>query len=67
MVKIWTAGKPKEPGEKSITQQMNEIINEICDNYCKYPEACMSEREDPEDAEDLLYMTYCEKCPLMKW
>ena len=69
MKKEWTGrlSSGEESREKTITEQMGAIIDEICNNYCKYPEACMSEREDLDAAEALLYETYCAKCPLMKW
>ena len=50
--------------EKTITQLLQEIADDFCENYCKYPDVCMSERKDPDEAEDLLYSEYCNKaCP----
>lgn len=49
--------------EKTITDLLEEIEKEICDNYCKYPEICLAEVKDPDLAEDRLYDKYCEKCP----
>lgn len=43
-----------------------EVADEICDKYCKYPAICEAERKDPDEAEDLLYGTYCANCPLNK-
>ena len=64
MGKEWTAGKPREPKEKTIMEQINAIVDDICDNYCKYPDVCMSEKKDPDEAEDMLYQEYCVKCPM---
>lgn len=48
---------------KTVTDILAEIEKEICDNYCKYPDVCMKEVKDPDEAEDRLYNTYCVKCP----
>ena len=66
MAKVWTAGKPKEEKPKTVSEMLIEIEDEICDRYCKYPEICISEREDPADAEQLLFETYCATCPLSR-
>lgn len=65
MGKTWTAGKPQEK-EKTVTELLIWIENEICDNYCKYQDVCMSECKDPEDAEQMLYEKYCASCPLSR-
>ena len=66
MGKTWTAGKPKEPGEKTVTELLTWIEEQICDNYCKYYDVCLNEKKDPEDAEDMLYLEYCAKCPFSR-
>jgi len=48
---------------KTVTEILDEIEKEICDNYCKYPDVCMTEKKDVNQAEDMLYDTYCVKCP----
>ena len=45
-------------------EQINAIVDEICDSYCKYPDVCMSEKKDTDEAEDMLYQEYCVKCPM---
>lgn len=49
---------------KTVTEILGDIEQEICDNYCKYPEICM--KEQPERAEDLLFEKYCANCQLNK-
>ena len=51
---------------KTVTEILEEIEKEICDNYCKYPDVCMAEKKDVNQAEDMLYDTYCVKCPFNK-
>lgn len=49
-----------EKKQKSIAQQLEEVTQEICDNYCKYPERYTAEEWDSV-CEEL-----CYKCPLNK-
>ena len=44
----------------SISKQLEEIANEICNNYCKYPEQWDEEKEGCELSES----EYCTNCPL---
>ena len=52
-----------KPQERTITEQLNDVIDKVCSGYCKYPEICRARTKDPEAAEDLLYSEYCENCP----
>lgn len=47
--------------EKTISQLLEEVANEICDNYCKYPAEYNSKKEFEE-----LLDTHCLNCPLSK-
>ena len=67
MGKEWTIPAKEPKKEKTISEQMNEIINEFCDSYCKYPEFCRTQKKDPDEAEDLLYLEYCANCPMNRW
>ena len=66
MGKTWTARKPKEEKKVTVMNLLIEVADEICDKYCKYPAICEAERKDPDEAEELLYDTYCANCPLNK-
>lgn len=44
----------------SISKQLEEISNEICNNYCKYPEQWDEEKEGCE----LIDSDICLNCPL---
>lgn len=44
--------------EKTIPEMIEEIIAEICDKYCKWPNIC--------EYEDELYEKHCKDCPTMK-
>ena len=56
----------KEEKKVTVMNLLIEVADEICDKYCKYPEICEVERKDPDEAEDLLYGTYCANCPMNK-
>ena len=66
MGKTWTAGKAKEEKKVTVMNLLIEVADEICDKYCKYPAICEAERKEPDEAEELLYDTYCANCPLNK-
>ena len=53
---------------QEIIRQLNEIADEICDNYCKYAEKMIPEKpgDDEDMLEEMLYDQYCSKCPLMR-
>lgn len=56
----------KEEKKVTVMNLLIEVADEICDKYCKYPAICEAERKDPDEAEDLLYGTYCANCPMNK-
>ena len=60
----------KAQSGKSIQQQLDEISQGICDNYCKYPQmvsdAVKAGEVITEDGLDYLSENYCYKCPLVE-
>ena len=59
--------------EKTIRDQLDEIIGEICDHYCKYPAiadgkafAEATEQDEMTDLAQAILDGYCQKCPLCK-
>ena len=46
--------------DKSIARMLEEVCNQMCDKYCKYPG--MYSREEWED----VFEDICDKCPLMR-
>lgn len=57
-----------DQNQKPITRILIEVVDEICDNYCKYPAMMLSENQEEEAdmLEDMLYEQYCANCPLTK-
>jgi len=49
-----------------ITKQLEKIAEEICDNYCKFPQEYNSRTDDPDKNWELLSKEKCENCPLNK-
>lgn len=47
---------------KSITSQIHEITEDMCNNYCKYPESWDEEREGCELSESDI----CSNCPMSR-
>lgn len=47
-----------ESTQKSVTELIDEVLSEICSNYCKWP-------DQVENLVELLDK-YCENCPLLK-
>ena len=55
-----------EEKKETCHQIMINVINEICDNYCKYPDMYVSKNPDADEdfLEDLMYTEICSKCPM---
>ena len=51
---------------KHITDELLEIAEEMCDNYCKDPEQYLAQHKDPDKAYDVLIEEKCENCPLFR-
>lgn len=52
----------------TITKMLTMIADQICDNYCKYPDMYLSKNQDGDEdmLEDMMYTEICANCPLMK-
>ena len=47
---------------KTISKQLQELAEEICSKYCKYPDTWDEEKEGCE----LWESSICENCPLTR-
>ncbi|MCQ2771217.1 MAG: hypothetical protein MJ236_05405 [Clostridia bacterium] len=47
-----------EEKNKNVTQIILEVVEEMCDKYCKY--------SDQAKANDDLWTEHCDNCPLNK-
>lgn len=48
---------------KSVTEIIEEIKCEMCDQYCKYPDI-YNTREDSDEEYDKMIAEVCDSCPL---
>ena len=46
--------------KKSVYLILEEVINEMCNKHCKFPDMYTEENEDD------LYKEHCDNCPLNK-
>ena len=53
---------------ETITRMLTMIVDQICDNYCKYPPMYLGEHQGEEEdmLEEMMYTEICANCPLMK-
>lgn len=49
--------------EKGVRKTIDEIIEDICNNYCKYPNEYKAEEHDGVELHD---SDICAHCPLNK-
>lgn len=48
----------------TVTKILDEVIKDICDKYCKFPEKYGAKYPDKEEAEEKMMCEQCDKCPL---
>lgn len=48
----------------TIISVMEQIINVMCDKYCKYPEEYVDKCGDPDIAHEIMLEEQCVNCPL---
>lgn len=50
--------------DMTVTEQLNEVRRQICDNYCKYMDMVLETHQSPDLDMDYLQETYCATCPM---
>ena len=50
--------------KNNIIQQLMDLTDEICNNYCKYP---LIYKPEEHDGVDLCESEICAECPLTKY
>lgn len=51
--------------DMTVIEQIENIKEKICDDYCKYREDAFSKNKDTDKAEDYL-LDYCDNCPVRR-
>lgn len=49
--------------DMTIVEQLTNIKDRMCEDYCIYRSMAYSTNKDPDDAEEYL-MEYCKDCPM---
>jgi len=55
--------KDRQKEDKSVYGIMVEVIDSICNEYCKWPEQYSRDETKEGEAEDRLYDERCTACP----
>lgn len=50
--------------DKTITQQLEDIKEQMCDKYCRFPELSRNTASDADEAFEWLMHNCCDKCPM---
>ena len=55
-------------GEAKLTvvDILQSVSDQMCDKYCKWPEKCLEETGDQDEAEELLLTEHCAGCPMLQ-
>lgn len=58
--------RTKNKEDMSVIEQIEAIKTEVCDKYCRFPQAVheMWLKEEIEDRDGFLEEKYCSSCPL---
>lgn len=49
----------------TITEQISQVKEIICDEFCRYPDEYLGKYKDPDEANDVMDREVCSKyCPL---
>ena len=63
---IGTIKEKKSMCTKSISEQFEEIKEEMCYKYCRFTELSLETHKNPDEAIEWLMHNYCENCPLTR-
>jgi hypothetical protein len=56
----------KNKVDMTITEQLEALREDICDNYCKFPGEVRSKYTDIDKATEQLVLEHCDGCPFME-
>lgn len=52
--------------KQTLPQFMQDIADEICDHYCRWPIAYSMDFDDPDIAHEIMLDEKCAKCPVCR-
>lgn len=50
----------------TIPKQLQQIVEEMCDGYCKKPMEYLAKIKDPDEAHEEMWHECCRTCPLSR-
>lgn len=50
----------------TVVDILQSVADQMCDKYCRWPEHCLAEKKDPDEAEELLLTEHCAGCPMQQ-
>ena len=50
----------------TVPDILQSVADQMCDKYCKWPDHCLAEKNDPDEANELLLAEHCDSCPLQQ-
>lgn len=66
-----SGNRRNNPADMTVREQIEDVREKVCDNYCKYPAAYYDSYladiyETEDQANEAMQHEQCEKCPLMR-
>lgn len=66
-----SGSRRKNVAEMSVTEQIEDIAERMCTDYCRYPglyheRLLRDEYKNPDEADEAMQKEICEYCPLMR-
>ena len=52
--------------EKTVSQILESVANEICMHHCKWPDVYQNKFDDDDEAAGAMQDEKCNNCPLMR-
>ena len=56
--------RSRNKADMTIIEQLSSMKEKICEDYCRFPEACLAQIKDPDKANDYLMDNFCSSCPM---
>lgn len=50
----------------TVPDILQSVADQMCDKYCKWPEKCLEEKKDTDEAEEVLHNEHCDHCPILQ-
>ena len=58
--------RTKNKLDMTISEQLQKMVDTICDCYCKYPDEYRGKIKDVDEAQETMINEVCAHCPFME-